>query len=347
VFAQLVHNGVLDDAGNWIDESTTVVSVGDTVGRGHQDRDVLEFIKEMSTEHRWLQQLGNHEIMQLRDDWRYVVDGDGIGFGSLAAREAALERGSELGDWLRELPPIRIVGDNIFIHAGLSDELNVGRTPEDMHDELRTFLDVSQPRVVYNDLIWSRDLIRDAHAGVPGTCEHVERIIAGLPGTSRIWLGHTTVQSLAGSSQTEPLVFCDGQLYGIDVGISRWMSANPVNIRAEVDVAGRTINFETLRTPIAGAGQPLGPGPLETPYPEGYMQAMQSDTPPPPPALAGGWSGMLLAGAVAALGMVAVGVAGKWRSLDRKRELTGGTWRTALQERKYSVIAAENGAEDL
>ena len=49
---------------------------------------------------------------------RYVVDGEGVGFGSLEARVAALARGSALGDWLRTLPPLRVLADNVFIHAG-------------------------------------------------------------------------------------------------------------------------------------------------------------------------------------------------------------------------------------
>jgi hypothetical protein len=71
--AILQYNGVLDESDNWIDPSTKVVSVGDTIGRGHQDKDMLHFIKGMSekNEGKWFSQLGNHEIMELRDDMRY------------------------------------------------------------------------------------------------------------------------------------------------------------------------------------------------------------------------------------------------------------------------------------
>lgn len=85
------NNGVLDSNLNWIDESTTVMSVGDTIGRGHQDREVLTFIKEqMDAGHRWFQNLGNHEIMQLRNDWRYAIDSSSAGWGNLAARQVCL-----------------------------------------------------------------------------------------------------------------------------------------------------------------------------------------------------------------------------------------------------------------
>eukprot|EP00040_Diaphanoeca_grandis_P019677 m.104037 g.104037 ORF g.104037 m.104037 type:complete len:335 (+) comp27546_c1_seq3:154-1158(+) len=258
--AILRFNGVLNGRDEWIDETTTVVSVGDTIGRGHQDKQMLEFIKSMSEKHNWLQQLGNHEIMQLRGDFRYAVDGDGIGFGSLEAREEALEKGSVLGDWLRSLPAIRQVGDNVFIHAGMSDPYNIGRSMAAINDEIAEFLKVSEPRHVYDDLIWSRTLVQDAYERVPGTCEVVASVLEGFPGAARLFIGHTPVQSssLTGTTkQTDPLIFCDDTLYDIDVGISRWMYANPVNLQLVVDDAGRTVRFETLRTPIDGAGAPL------------------------------------------------------------------------------------------
>ena len=323
----LQHNGVLDDKDNWLDETTKVLSVGDTIGRGHQDKDILEFIKGMTEKHegKWFQQLGNHEIMQLRNDFRYAVDGvcaapgtctdtpswdngsgkgcawyadnrcsnceytgdtpasernnpdqnccacgkdqpppgeSGIGFGSLDARKKALAKGSELGDWLRTLPAIRQVGDNVFIHAGMSDPFNFGRTFADMNGEIKELLVESEPRHVYNDLIWSRDLVQEAAAGVPGACDIVKSVLDGIPGAARLFIGHTPVQGLGQKpgpdGRTDPLVLCDETLYDIDVGISRWMYANPVNMQLEVDDrTGATTGFKILHTPVkGGAGAP-------------------------------------------------------------------------------------------
>ena len=300
----------------------------------------------MSEQHNWHQQLGNHEIMQLREDWRYVVDGEGIGFGSLEAREQALARGSLLGDWLRTLPPIRVVADNIFIHAGMYDRFNYGRTVEEMHAEIREFLDVSQPRHVYDDLIWGRDMVRDAQAGVPGTCGEVAEAIAGISGARRLFVGHTTTQSLAGSS--EPLVYCDGTLYAVDVGISRWMSNNPVNMQLEVDEAGQTVRLDVIRTPIEKAGQLLVPVETAGNTPKAY----DNDEPSRAATGSSGDGGSLpAAGAtygnpVAVLLLVsgavlaALVVSSKRRSLNPKQTLTSTTWRMRVQERKYAKIAS-------
>ena len=75
-------NGVVDSNNNWIFGSNKVVSIGDYIGRGHQDKQILEFIKNMTETANWSAQLGNHEIMQLRNDWRYAVDGGAVRGGT-------------------------------------------------------------------------------------------------------------------------------------------------------------------------------------------------------------------------------------------------------------------------
>jgi hypothetical protein len=92
--------------------------------------------------------------MQLRDDWRYAEDGDGIGFGSLANRQEALRKGSVLGDWMRGLPAIQQIADNLFVHAGMMDQRNYGRSINDINAEIAVFLQQDSPRTVYDDLIW-------------------------------------------------------------------------------------------------------------------------------------------------------------------------------------------------
>jgi len=258
LLAVLRVNGVLDADNNWVDETTKVISVGDTIGRGHQDRQVLEFIKAMTEQHQWLQNLGNHEIMQLRNDWRYAVDGAGIGFGSLANRQQALAVGSVLGDWLRSLPAIRQEADNLFIHAGLYDARNLGRSMSDLNNEIAQFIVQGQPRLVYDDLIWTRDLAYDAYANRPEACEFMARILQPFR-AARLFIGHTPVQSLRGGNlprPVDPLAFCGESLYDVDVGISRWMHSNPVNVLLEVDAnTGTTTSIRTVYT--APLGEPL------------------------------------------------------------------------------------------
>jgi hypothetical protein len=82
-----------------------------------------------------------------------------------------------------------------------------------------------------------------------------------MPGSQRLFIGHTPVQGLGQKPSPDglmdPLVLCDGTLYDIDVGISRWMYANPVNIQLDVDDrTGITVGFKVVHTPIKGALAP-------------------------------------------------------------------------------------------
>ena len=67
MIAMLRNNGILDSRNRWRNTWDKVISVGDLIGRGHQDRRVLEFVYEQQQARpgQWIQLLGNHEIMQV------------------------------------------------------------------------------------------------------------------------------------------------------------------------------------------------------------------------------------------------------------------------------------------
>jgi hypothetical protein len=189
--------------------------------------------------------------MQARDDFRYAVDGSGRGFGSLSNRQRALRKGTQLGDWLRSLPVIHQEADNIFMHAGMSDAKNVGRSMRSINSEIGRFLQDNRERQVYNDLVWDRELVTSAYSeGSRGsTCQtRVPNILRTFDAT-RMFVGHTTVysSSLAGRNQRDPLKLCDGKFYNTDVGISRWMRSEPRNLVLDIS-GGRTSSIRTVRT---------------------------------------------------------------------------------------------------
>ena len=86
--------GLIDSTGAWIGGDTTLVQTGDTTDRGPDSKAVIELLIRISTEAestggRVVTLLGNHEVMNLHGDWRYVSPGDVADFGSVAARQAA------------------------------------------------------------------------------------------------------------------------------------------------------------------------------------------------------------------------------------------------------------------
>jgi len=244
----LRNNGMVSSSGSWAAASDDrVVSVGDMVGRGHQDRQVLEYIRGMERSRTWVQLLGNHGIMQVRNDLRYAVDGSGIGFGSTSSRQRALRAGTSLGDWLRTLGAIHREGNALFIHGGLWSSRSL-RPMSDLNRELRRFVNgSSSTRRVYDDLIWDRELIRRAANGSSTACNWV-RDIHNYFNTTHLFLGHTTTSSLGNSAQ--PLSMCGGALWGVDTRMSRWLSSSsPRNVWLDISSSsGRVRSVNVLRT---------------------------------------------------------------------------------------------------
>ena len=152
--------GLIDAESHWTGGATHLVSLGDLVDRGPDSRAVLDLLMRLQGEAaaqggRVHVVLGNHEVMNLMGDLRYLTDADYaafateetealrarayIGFASSRgiADDAALElfdrtypRGyfarhdamsahGRYGAWLLSLPAILVVNDTAYVHGGL------------------------------------------------------------------------------------------------------------------------------------------------------------------------------------------------------------------------------------
>jgi hypothetical protein len=154
--------GVIDADRHWAGGATHAVSLGDLLDRGPDTRRVLDLVMQLQGEARAAGGdlhvvLGNHELMNLIGDWRYVSAAD---YASFAADETADERdaayaafvaeskraGADVtradfdrryapgyfarrrafaadgryGRWLLTLPAIVVVNDTAYVHGGLS-----------------------------------------------------------------------------------------------------------------------------------------------------------------------------------------------------------------------------------
>ena len=86
--------GLIDAAGHWAGEESFLVSTGDLIDRGPESLAVIALLRRLETEApvaggRVLVTLGNHELMNLSGDLRYVVAPD---YAALAAKEDAATR---------------------------------------------------------------------------------------------------------------------------------------------------------------------------------------------------------------------------------------------------------------
>lgn len=207
--------GVVNDSGHWSGGQDTLVQTGDTTDRGPDSRAVMDLLRRLQQEAtaqggRVVCLLGNHEVMNLQGDWRYVDPGDIRAFGSEEARREAFSPGGAHGDWLRSLDVATRVGDTVFVHGGLAptwarlglDELN--RTArEALHSREATILGPTGP-------VWFRGYVQEPEAKA---CPALQASLDAL-GARRMVVGHTTQRS------GEILTRCHGRLHAIDTGIA-------------------------------------------------------------------------------------------------------------------------------
>ena len=165
--AVLKMSGLIDDQGQWTGGRTTLVQLGDLIDRGPKSRAVLDFVIALQPEASRRGgsvrvSLGNHEVMNLIGDMRYVVAADYEAFAdnrseqrrraafrdysSLAARKGrmvveadwmkahpagfmehreAFSPQGKYGKWLRTLPAVNRVDDSVFLHGGINPALAI------------------------------------------------------------------------------------------------------------------------------------------------------------------------------------------------------------------------------
>jgi len=159
--------GLVDDQLRWTGEKDHLVLCGDLVDRGPDDRAVMDLARRLQKEAdsaggRVHVVLGNHEVMNLTRDFRYVrpqgyaafaadersderqdawrayektFSGRGIETAQLQAafdedyppgffaRRRAFSRRGDYGSWLLEQPSVIKVNGIVFVHGGLTPEV--------------------------------------------------------------------------------------------------------------------------------------------------------------------------------------------------------------------------------
>eukprot|EP00833_Pecoramyces_ruminatium_P010767 jgi/Orpsp1_1/1184799/evm.model.c7180000091014.1 len=114
---------LIDHKGNWIAKDTVLVQTGDLIDRGSDTIlifDLMIKLKEQAKKHDSIvyMLLGNHEVMNLQEDYRYVTRGDVMSFGNMANRKKEFSLQGKYGKLLRaEMNATMIVDDTLFVHA--------------------------------------------------------------------------------------------------------------------------------------------------------------------------------------------------------------------------------------
>ncbi len=205
--------GLVDEEGTWAGGDATFVQTGDVTDRGPDSKQLIDWMARLEDEAaaaggRVVALNGNHEVMNLLGDWRYVADSDVDQFGGAEARKAALAPDGEQGARLRELGVAAVVDRVAYAHGGITAAWaekgieGINATPLEQ-------LGTDSP-------IWFRGYLQD---DMTEACAELERALLTL-GAERMVVGHTTQRTGRIASR------CGGRVLGIDVGIASHYGGN-------------------------------------------------------------------------------------------------------------------------
>jgi len=202
-------NEIINDKLEWIFGDGHLVITGDIFDRGYQVTEILWYIYELENQAEqhggkvhFL--LGNHEVMILGGDvryihrkYRYTTGISGIRYNDLFNNETVL------GNWLRSKPVSISINDIVFLHAGFSKEIiEDGYTIDSVNTIFTTkMLGVPSEKVINDTLlnslyldkgpIWYRGYIDKTQFSEEDAID----ILRSLD-KNHIVVGHTSMQSI-------------------------------------------------------------------------------------------------------------------------------------------------------
>jgi hypothetical protein len=237
--AALRLGGIIDDGDKWIGGDTVLVQTGDVLDRGSDEQAIIDLLLSLEEPAKAAGGAvhllnGNHELMNVEGDFRYVTPGgftDFVGLGldvgnprlarlpeEQRARGAAFLPGGMYAKKLASHPVVVVVGDTVFAHGGVLPK----HVPEldRMNREVQAWLlggGAAGSRVVKtpDSPVWSRHFSDDPDAE---DCALAQKTLADL-GVKRMVVGHTVQPRIRPA--------CDEQVWRIDVGMSAAYGGSP------------------------------------------------------------------------------------------------------------------------
>ena len=243
--------GAIDEQDLWIGGELVVVQTGDILDRGDQEEAIMDLFQRLRVEAgqaggavHFLN--GNHELMNVYLDFRYVTEGGFADFEGavdtgpdvveptvveptdsvLASlepaqrpRAAAFRPGGPIARLLAERTLSVIVGTSLFVHGGILPE-HVDLGLDSMDAEVKAWLldEAPQPEWIRGDRspVWTR-----LYSSEPdmAACDTLSLVLDRL-GVERMVVGHS-VKSTGITS------YCGGQVWCIDVGMAAHYGGRP------------------------------------------------------------------------------------------------------------------------
>lgn len=235
VRAALTACGLLDEAGDWSGGDAEVWFMGDLMDRGPDGVGVVSDVM------RWQRQaadaggavasvLGNHEVLALGfRGFRYGELTDAASYevaenlalswlvngGQLRDQEMLT---TEMAAWMRQLPAIARVGDDLLMHSDTTEYLDLGTDVESINKAAADALGGDDLSPIWD--LWATMTARHAYIADGGAAS--ARAMLGALGGRRIVHGHSIIADLVDedpAETTEALRYADGLALAVDGGI--------------------------------------------------------------------------------------------------------------------------------
>lgn len=140
-------NSIVDKNLNWTFGNNHLILVGDFFDRGLQVTECLWLIYKLENEAEkqggkvhFL--LGNHEMMNLKGQFKYVRDKYKDNADTLKLDYGKwYSINSALGQWLRSKNGVEKIGDLLFVHAGLRKDFPANYTIQEINSNIRLAID--------------------------------------------------------------------------------------------------------------------------------------------------------------------------------------------------------------
>jgi hypothetical protein len=238
--------GAIDENDRWIGGDLVVVQTGDQLDRGDQERAILDLFARLVDEAdraggAFHPLNGNHELMNGHFDFRYVTEAGFRDFDEVVdlpapddfppdslmtdpllaafepeerARVAAFRPGGPYARLLAQRNTIVMVGETVFVHAGVLPE-HATYGIEEINEEIRAWLRGEAPAPAWSEgadsPIWTRLYSRE-----PGeeACAALETAL-GVMEARRMVVGHTVHREGITS-------YCDERVWVVDVGLASY-----------------------------------------------------------------------------------------------------------------------------
>jgi hypothetical protein len=234
--------GVIDEQNQWVGGTTVIVQTGDQLDRGDDEFEILDLLDALTVQARAAGGAvhvlnGNHELMNVKQDLRYVTLGGFLDFlptpvtdpetvdpqivvDAVHERLRVCRPGHSFAMRLLDRNVITIVGDTVFVHGGVLPHV-VDYGIERLNQETRAWIrkDRQYPPDILlasDGPVWSRHYSDDPDIE---DCRLLEDVLGDL-GARRMVVGHTV--SREGISPA-----CEDKVWRIDVGLARHYGGSP------------------------------------------------------------------------------------------------------------------------